>query len=201
MNVAIYARVSTADQSLDPQWIELRAWVAARKWKIVGEFSDVMSGAKGERPGLQSLLEHCAAGRVQVVACVKLDRLGRSTLNVVSLVQRLKSMGTSVAFASQGLDNLDDSPCGKVVMGVMALFAEFERDLIRDRTKAGLRAAVARGSKLGRKPMPRDDAADEAAVEAWEAKGRPGGLRGLAKELGVASPMTAGRIVAKVMDA
>src|SRR6478736_2426841 len=192
-NCCLYTRVSTSEQSVDPQLIELRAYAAQHGFTVVKEYTDVISGAKAERPGLDELIVDAEAHRFGVVLAVKLDRLGRSVLNVVTLVQRLKALNVSVICTSQGIDNRDENPCGTMVMGIMASFAQFERDIIRERTKAGLAAAKLRGAKIGR-PSPTLVAEPERAsiIADWRASGK--GYRKLAQKLGGVSPMTARKL-------
>jgi DNA invertase Pin-like site-specific DNA recombinase len=191
MNIALYTRVSTEDQSVNPQLLELREYAARNGMTIVAEYTDVISGAKAQRPGLDALLANTA--NFSLVLAVKMDRLGRSVLNVVSLVQRLKKMGVSIICTSQGIDNRDENPCGTMVMNIMASFAEFERAIIIDRTKAGLRNAKANGKILGRVSTKLIPEADRPAViAAWKESGD--GLRVLAKNLGGVSPMTARKL-------
>ncbi len=135
-----YARVSTSDQRLDLQQDALRAAGCERV------FTDTASGAKTERPGLVAALESCRAGDILVVW--KLDRLGRSLAHLVETIQALA--GRSVGFRSLQ-EQLDTTNAGgKLIFHLFASLAEFERDLIRERTNAGLRAARARGRKGGR---------------------------------------------------
>lgn len=195
MNVALYTRVSTQDQTIDPQLIELRAYATQHGMTITQEYTDVISGAKALRPGLDTLLADAASGRFSVVLAVKMDRLGRSVLNVVSLVQRLKKLNVSIICTSQGIDNRDENPCGTMVMNIMASFAEFERAIIVERTKAGLRAAKARGKVIGRVSTTLIPESQHAAViSTWRSSGK--GLRSLAERLGGVSPMTARKLAA-----
>jgi putative DNA-invertase from lambdoid prophage Rac len=196
LNIVTYLRVSTSEQDVSAQRIELAAYCARAGWTLDAEFSDVLSGGRAVRPGLDLLLERCAAGGVDAVVVVKLDRLGRSLLNVVGLVRRLADMGVAVVCSSQGIDTRASNPCGKMILSVMAAFAEFEKDIIRERTVAGLVAARARGSVLGR-PSPTlvAEAARGPIVATWLAGGRVGGLRGLAVSLGGCSPNTASAVV------
>lgn len=195
MNIILYARVSTEDQTLEPQWLELRDWVARQGWTIVAEHSDVLSGGRAARPGIEALEARCALGGIGAVVVVKLDRLGRSVINVLSLVRRLADHGTAIVCTSQGIDTRAESPCGKMIMGVMAAFAEFEKDCIRERTVAGLVAARARGKVLGKPSKALAGCADiPGQIRAWREAGRIGGVRGLAKMLGGCSPATAARL-------
>jgi DNA invertase Pin-like site-specific DNA recombinase len=137
-----YARVSTWDQNLDLQLDALKA-VGAEK-----VFTDQVSGSKADRPGLNQCLEYLRAGDVLVVW--KLDRLGRSTQHLVNLMADFADREVELVVTTLGIDTR--TPAGKLVMRFFAAFAEFERDLIIERTKAGLESARARGRVGGRKP-------------------------------------------------
>lgn len=135
-----YARVSTKEQKLD---LQLDALKKAGCEKI---FSDVISGATKDRPNLDKMLEQLRAGDTVVV--YKLDRLGRSLRHLVNLVNFFMEKGVHFQSLSDNIDT--NTPQGKLLFNIMASLAEFERDLIRERTKAGLEAARTRGKKGGR---------------------------------------------------
>ena len=141
-----YARVSTQDQSLDLQIDELKK-VGCEKI-----FSEKMSGAKSDRPQLEACLDFLRAGDVLVV--YKLDRLGRTTKQLINLVEELKEKGIHFQAITNGIDT--STPQGKFFFTVMAGFAEMERELIRERTNAGLQAARARGEKAQAKSRPKE---------------------------------------------
>lgn len=148
-----YARVSTSDQRLDLQQDALRGAGCERI------FTDSVSGAKTERLGLTAVLDACRAGDILVVW--KLDRLGRSLAHLVATVEDLA--GRSVGFRSLQ-EQLDTTTAGgKLIFHLFASLAEFERDLIRERTHAGLTAARARGRNGGR-PKGVDEKKRKAAV-------------------------------------
>ncbi len=137
-----YARVSTADQSLDLQMDALK------KFGYDRIYTEKASGGKDDRPELAKALEMLREGDTFIV--YKLDRLARSTLKLIETLDLLNKKG--VEFVSLS-DNIDTSTAaGKAMFGMMAVFAEFERSIIRERTVAGLEAAKARGRKGGR-PM------------------------------------------------
>ena len=143
-----YARVSKADgsQSLDLQIDALTA--AGVKPKRI--YKDKASGKKDDRPGLESCLKALRKGDVLVVW--KLDRLGRSLKHLVTTVEELQSRGVGFrVLAGEGANIDTTTASGKLVFGIFAALAEFERQLIRERTIAGLKAARARGRKGGRK--------------------------------------------------
>lgn len=206
MNIAIYARVSTEGkrgpdgqrlkgQTVDPQLLELRQYALAQSWTVVGEWTDVMSGTRAARPGLDAMLVKCRSGGIDAILVVKLDRLGRSLINVISLIGELDKRGVGVICSSQGIDTRKNSPCGRMILQIMAAFAQFERALISERTVAGMANARARGVKLGR-PNPALVPVEErrGVVELWRMRGRPGGLRGLGRMLGGVSQTWAWKI-------
>lgn len=196
MTILTYLRVSTDGQTVEPQRQELAEYCSRQGWTVAAEYSDVISGTKAVRPGLKALLERCAASpKPDLVLVVKLDRLGRSVINVVTLVQKLSSLGVAVLCTSQGIDTRKSNPCGALILSIMAAFAEFERDIIRERTCAGLNVARAAGKTLGR-PSPTLVAESERPeiFASWEIGGRVGGYRGLASLL-KCSPMTARRLL------
>ncbi len=135
---------STDNQHIDLQNDALRSAGCERI------FDDVISGSKNERPGLDSALAYLREGDILVVW--KLDRLGRSMAHLVNTVQELSGRGIGLkVLTGQGAAIDTTTAPGKLVFGIFAALAEFERDLIRERTKAGLTAAAARGRKGGRK--------------------------------------------------
>lgn len=135
-----YARVSTDDQDLALQRDALEAAGCERI------FTDTMSGAKAERPGLAAALDHGRPGDTLVVW--RLDRLGRSLTNLIELMQRLEARGIGFKSLSEQIDTTTSG--GKLVFHIFGALAEFERELIRERTRAGLAAARARGRQGGR---------------------------------------------------
>ena len=135
-----YARVSTNDQNLDLQKDALQAAGCERL------FTDTASGAKAERPGLKDALKECRKGDILVVW--KLDRLGRSLPHLVETVRDLMAREVGFKSLQESIDTTTSA--GKLIFHIFASLAEFERDLIRERTNAGLSAARARGRKGGR---------------------------------------------------
>jgi DNA invertase Pin-like site-specific DNA recombinase len=138
-----YARVSTIDQ--DPA-LQLDALAAAGCAKV---FEDCASGARVDRAGLRSALEYVRDGDVLIVW--KLDRLGRSLPHLIETVTSLATRGVGFRSITEAIDTT--TPGGRLVFHLFGALGEFERDLIRERTRAGLAAAVARGRKAGRKPV------------------------------------------------
>jgi DNA invertase Pin-like site-specific DNA recombinase len=179
---AIYSRVSTTDQNHDPQRNELGDYCERREWKQVVEYADTISGAKFSRSGLDRLMADVRRGRIERVVVVKLDRLGRSLPHLAQLIGELDAHRVALIASSQSIDTSHDNPAGRLQMHVLMAVAEFERSLIRERTKAGLSAALARGVKLGRRAIVLD-AAKREALALWKAA--PTSLRDLARRLGV----------------
>src|SRR3989442_8095710 len=177
--VAIYARVSTSNGQQDPemQLRELREYAKHRELTIVGEYIDKMTGSKDSRPALNRLMADASQRKFDAVLVWKLDRFGRSLRHLVNALAELEALGLS--FISLR-DNLDlSTPSGRLMFQIIGAMAEFERSLIQERVKAGLRNARAKGKKLGR---PRADV-DEAKVEAMRASGAS--WRDVAEKLGV----------------
>jgi putative DNA-invertase from lambdoid prophage Rac len=147
--VAIYTRVSTDEQSTDSQLLALRTFAEQRGYNITYEFTDTMSGAIESRPGLDAMLAAAHKRAFDVLLVFKLDRLGRSTRQLILSLDALRTCGVDfVSYSEAGLDSA--SPHGKALFGILGVFAELEREMIRERVTAGLRAARARGKVLGR---------------------------------------------------
>lgn len=150
--VALYARVSTLDKKQDPemQLRELRAYVQAQGWEIVDEYTDHgISGSKDSRPQLNRLMEDAQAHKFDAVLVWKLDRFSRSLRHLIVSLEALAA--SQVAFVSLR-DNLDlTTAAGRLMFQMIGAFAEFEREITRERVRAGLRHAKAKGKQLGRK--------------------------------------------------
>jgi DNA invertase Pin-like site-specific DNA recombinase len=151
MRVAIYARVSTAHNGQDPamRTRELREYCERRAWDVAGEFVDIgISGAKDSRPQLNRLMTDAKQRRFDAVLVWKLDRFARSLKHLVNALAEFEALG--VAFISLK-DNLDlTTPSGRLMFQIIGAMAEFERSLIQERVRAGLRNARSKGRRLGR---------------------------------------------------
>src|SRR5262245_31350919 len=148
---AIYVRVSTDKQTVENQVRELRQIAERRGWEVVEEYHDAgISGAKGreQRPGLDRMLKDASRRRFDVVMAWAIDRLGRSLIDLLGTIQGLEASGVDLFLEQQAIDTT--TPAGKLMFQVTGAFAEFERSMIRQRVKAGLRRAVQQGTKLGR---------------------------------------------------
>lgn len=150
VKAAIYLRVSTDKQTCAAQREELREVCRRRGWTEVEEFEDVISGSKFTRAGLDNMLAETRRGRLDVVLCYKLDRLGRSLVSVAQLIGEMIDNKVALVIPGQGIDTSSDNSAARLQMNILMAVAEFERDIIRERTLAGLAAARSRGVKLGR---------------------------------------------------
>jgi DNA invertase Pin-like site-specific DNA recombinase len=160
--VALYARVSTLDQEPENQLADLRQYAAARQWRVTEYVDRGVSGAKDSRPALDTMLKDARRRRLDVLLCWRLDRLGRNLRHLVILLDELRSVGVEFASLDEGIDAT--TPAGKLQLHILAALAEFERERIRERVKAGLARVRASGARLGR-PAARvsDDALDQTA--------------------------------------
>lgn len=151
MRTAIYCRVSTNDQDCSLQLRELREYVARRGWTVAGEYVDEgFSGAKASRPALDRLM-HDAANRVfDVVVVWKVDRFGRSVLHLNQQLAALTAHGVRFIATTQALDTDASNPTSRLLLQILAAVSEFERDIIRERTLLGVRAAQRAGKAVGR---------------------------------------------------
>jgi len=178
--IALYSRVSTTNHSQDPelQLRELREYAGSRGWVIAEEYVDHgVSGTKASRPSLNRLMADAHRRKVDAVLVWKLDRFGRSLRHLVNAIAEFEALG--VAFISLR-DNLDlSTPSGRLMFQIIGAMAEFERALIQERVRAGLRNAKAKGKKLGR---PRIHV-EGSKIEALRASGAS--WRAVAAELGV----------------
>jgi len=145
MRAAIYARVSTADQTCENQLIDLRRYCAARGWDATEYVDTGVSGAKDRRPALDQLMADARPRRVDTVVVWRLDRFGRNLRHLITAIEELNAAGVSFVSMGESIDTA--SPTGRLLLGIMGSFAEFERERIH----AGLARARRQGQKLGRK--------------------------------------------------
>jgi putative DNA-invertase from lambdoid prophage Rac len=152
--IALYYRVSTDDQSTDPQRLELHEFCRRKGWNVTAEYSDQISGAKFTRSGLDRLMTAVRKRKIDVILCVKLDRLGRSFPHLAQMIFEFDSNGVALICTSQPIDTSSENPAGRLIMHVLIAMAEFERSLIQERTRAGLKMARVRGVRFGRPERP-----------------------------------------------
>ena len=182
--VALYVRVSTDHQSLKNQQIELQAVAERHGWTVVTVFKDQgISGAKGrdQRPGFDKLLKAVARREFDLVAAWSVDRLGRSLIDLVGVLQELHAKHVDLYLHQQGIDTT--TPSGKAMFQMMGVFAEFERSMIHERVMVGLARARADGTRLGRPAAVADDATKVQTIRAARAAGKT--IRAIAREQGV----------------
>jgi DNA invertase Pin-like site-specific DNA recombinase len=200
MRVALYTRVSTQDQTVESQLIELRAECSRRGWEIVADISDTISGSKFTRTGLDQLMKLVRQHAVKAVVCYKLDRLGRSLQHLDQVVAELDTHGVALVCPSQGIDTSDKNPAGRLTAHILMCMAEFQLSLIREATLSGLKAARARGVKLGR-PSTALPVDYRQRVAKWRADTGGKGYRKLAEILGVKNPGIAFRVARELASA
>ncbi|MGZ6270134.1 MAG: recombinase family protein [Candidatus Limnocylindrales bacterium] len=148
MRVGLYARVSTHDQqTLGLQLRTMRSYVRDRGWALTQQVEDVGSGAK-ERPRREALLKAARRREIDVVMVWRLDRWGRSLADLVVTLQELSELGVGFVSLTEALDLT--TPSGRAMAGLLAVFAEFEREILRERVRAGIAQAREEGKPHGR---------------------------------------------------
>ena len=152
MKVAIYARVSTDEQTTENQVFELEKVAKRMGWTVTEIYADTISGAKAKRPQLDKLLKSAMRKEIDVVMAWSVDRLGRSLQHLITLLSDIQSKNVDLYLHQQGIDTT--TPSGKMMFQMCGVFAEFERAMIQERVKAGLKRAKAQGKRLGRPPVP-----------------------------------------------
>lgn len=157
---------------------ELRDYCQRRGWDVMGEYSDAgVSGAKDARPELERLFAECRKRRVDAVVIYRYDRFARSLRQLVNALEEFRALGIEFISLNENVDT--STPNGRLIFGIFASIAEFERELIRERVRSGLAAARARGKRIGR-PCKTVDVAEVARLRSTGAS-----WRAIAKCLGV----------------
>lgn len=175
--VAIYARVSTTDQTLDSQLRDLREYCLRRGWEAVEFVDHGVSGAKDSRPGWNACWDSLQKRQVDVLVVHALDRLGRSLSHLVKIITYFAEHNLTLVSFRENVDLSTAS--GRMMASIFATLAEFERSIISERTRAGMRAAKARGRQIGNARRHFDERkATKLRAQGW------GQLR-IARELGV----------------
>jgi DNA invertase Pin-like site-specific DNA recombinase len=183
LTVVGYCRVSTDDQAengagLEAQRVALREEAARRGWHLAAIHEDTASGrSMHRRPGLAAALDDLENGPANALLVAKLDRLSRSLIDFASLMARSQRNGWALVALDLGVDT--STPQGEMMVGVLAVFAQFERRLIGQRTREALAAKRAQGVRLGREPLPIDELARH--VAGMRQAGMT--LRGIAEQL------------------
>lgn len=149
---AIYARVSTPDQHLENQILDLRKLAGQRSFEVVHEYCDRgISGSKARRPGLDAMMAAARRGEFSVVLVAAFDRIARSTKNFLEIVDELNELGIEFVSAREAIDT--SGPMGRMFVTLIGSIAELERSLIVERIRAGMRRAKLEGQRLGRAPL------------------------------------------------
>ena len=150
LRAVIYCRVSTDDQSCERQEQDLLEYAERAGYTVIKVFKETASGAKDDRPSRKKVLDLVRARKVDVILVTELTRWGRSTIDLLGTLQELQAKNVSL-IPQTGLEFDLTTPTGKLFATIMAGLAEFERDLITERVKSGIAAAVSRGQHHGRK--------------------------------------------------
>lgn len=185
--VAIYARVSTnnGDQNPETQLVPLREYCQQRGWNVVEEYVDRITGAKEKRPALDQLMTDAKRRKFDTLLIWKLDRFGRSLRHLLNSLAEFDALGISFVSLTNAIDTT--TPAGKLMFSIIGAVAEFERDLIRERVKAGMVRAKRNGTRSGNKigrPATSFDMED-----ARRRRGAGQTLRAIAKDLGVSAAL------------
>lgn len=150
MRVGIYARVSTHDQQTLPMQLkQMKTYIKNRKWNLTVEFQEIGSGAK-TRPKREELLKMARRREIDAILVWKLDRFGRSLADLITSLNELRELDVIFVSITEALDF--STPSGRAMAGMLSTFAEFERDMIRERVKAGIVNAREKGKAHGRPP-------------------------------------------------
>lgn len=146
--VTLYARVSTKEQNIDMQIIDLRAYAEARGLHIIKEYIDYASGSKNDRENYVKLFDDVRKRKCDVVLVWKFDRFARSTKELINALEEFSGLGVDFISFKENIDT--STPAGKILFTMISAFAEFERAIIRERVIAGMEKAKAKGKILGR---------------------------------------------------
>ncbi len=179
--VVIYTRVSTDKQTTDSQLASLREYCARHNWDAQ-VITDTISGSKISRKGLDQLMKAVRAGKVDVVLCYNLDRLGRSLSHLVQVLGEFAAHKVALIVPGQGINTSSSNPASALLLNILGAIAQFEHSIIVERVNAGLAAARARGVKLGRRPTLGRHRSEVARLRKLGYSGRA-----IAKELGIPS--------------
>jgi DNA invertase Pin-like site-specific DNA recombinase len=191
MRIATYLRVSTSEQTVAGQRVELEEYASRRGWAIAHEYADQISGAAFSRNGLDAMMKEVRKGRIDVVLCSRLDRLGRSLSHLAGLLDEFSTHGVGLVCPAQGVDTSNGSPAARFQIDILGAVAAFERGLVRERTMAGLAAARKRGKLFGRPRV-----IDQYRDRVLELQARGFSRRKIAGELGIPAS-NVNRLIAK----
>ena len=150
--VIIYARVSTKEQNVDMQLIDLKQYTEARRLNIVREYIDYASGSKSDRVNYKKLFDDVRKRKTDSVLVWKFDRFARSTKELINALEEFNNLGVDFISYKENIDT--STPAGKILFTMISAFAEFERAIIRERVKSGMEKAKLRGARIGRPKIP-----------------------------------------------
>ena len=185
MKIGLYVRVSTSDKGQDPalQLSPLREYATARGWETTDYLDVGESGASNHRPALSRLLEDARKRKIDGILVWKLDRLGRNLRSLLDYLEEFRVIGVQFCSLTENLDF--STPSGRVMATLVGVFAEYERDLLRERVRAGLQNARNKGRRLGRRPI--FDIGHLRTIERLRGQGKS--LRQIAKEMRVSKSL------------
>jgi DNA invertase Pin-like site-specific DNA recombinase len=184
---AIYVRVSTAEQDTDMQETELREYVENRDWEYVVYRDKAQSGAKNDRPALNAMLNDMRKRKFDVMVVWKLDRLARSLKQLLTIGEECKSLGVDLVSLRQNIDTT--LPAGRLTFQILGAVAEFERELLRERVKAGMAQARRTGKHVGRPALKKFEPIEIERIRELRSKGTS--VRKLAKDFATTQWMVA----------
>ena len=178
VKAVIYSRVSTHDQkTLTMQIEKCSEYALSRGWDVISEIKEVGSGAT-QRPQRAELLKLCRRRQVDIVIVWKLDRWGRSVADIASTLQELQELGVQFVSITEALDFT--TAMGRAMSGLLAVFSEFEREMISERVRAGVKQARLNGKRLGRPPVAKEK--EDEINKLWK---KYGNKSTVARELGI----------------
>ena len=148
---ALYCRISTGDQHLETQLLDLRELAKVRGLEIVREYSDVISGAKSKRPGLDQLMSDARRHRFDVVLVSAFDRIARNVRHFLDVLDELSQLNVQFISMRENIDT--GGPLGRAMLTIIGAISELERSLIVERVRAGMRRAKLEGRRIGRAPL------------------------------------------------
>ena len=147
----LYARVSTGDQHPETQLYDLRTVAKQRGFEVIREYTDVISGSKSKRPGLDRLLSDARRGQFDVVLVAAFDRVARSVRHFLEVLDELNHLGIEFVSLRENIDT--GGPLGRAIVVIVGAVAELEKSLIVERVRAGMRRARLEGRRIGRTPL------------------------------------------------
>jgi DNA invertase Pin-like site-specific DNA recombinase len=184
---AVYVRVSTAEQETDLQEHELREYCGRRGWSCVLYRDKGQSGAKNDRPALTSMMNDLGRRKIDVIVVWALDRLARSLKQLIGIAEECRAVGVDLVSLKQNVDTT--LPAGRLTFQVLGAVAEFEREMLRERVKAGMAQARRAGKHVGRPALRRFQPSD---IERMQLARRQGtSVRRLAMDFGTTQWMVA----------